>query len=67
MTKFPCPCCLNLVYEEPCSGDYSICPHCGWEDDPVQFADVEFEGGANEMSLKNAQIEWKKTGKRTIV
>ncbi|TPI26884.1 hypothetical protein FJW08_26050 [Mesorhizobium sp. B3-2-1] len=45
----PCPCCRSLVVSQP--GSYEICPECGWEDDPVQTADPDYAGGANELSL----------------
>lgn len=36
MTKYPCPCCGYLVFnEEP--GSYDICQVCGWEDDLAQL------------------------------
>jgi Cysteine-rich CPCC len=34
---------------------YEICKICFWEDDGVQFKDPDFEGGANAISLKQAQ------------
>ncbi|WP_352708292.1 CPCC family cysteine-rich protein [Mesorhizobium opportunistum] len=46
---FPCPCCGSRVVREP--GNYEICKECGWEDDPVQGADPDYAGGANELSL----------------
>lgn len=51
--NLPCPCCKSLVLEE--SGEYEICPVCGWEDDPVQRKDPDFAGGANELSLNEAR------------
>ncbi|NLJ72316.1 MAG: hypothetical protein GX333_04800 [Syntrophomonadaceae bacterium] len=53
-----CPCCQKKTLTEG-SGLYEICPICGWEDDPVQRADPYFSGGANEMSLKEAQKVFK--------
>ena len=32
-----------------------ICDVCRWEDDPVQFDDRDFEGGANGPSLNQAR------------
>jgi hypothetical protein len=53
--RFACPCCgYKTFYEEP-SGNYGICQVCFWEDDPIQLHDPHFEGGANRISLKQAQ------------
>ncbi|QWG62484.1 CPCC family cysteine-rich protein [Bacillus mycoides] len=52
--KYTCPCCGYRTIEEP-QGTYEICNICYWEDDPVQFNDHDFEGGANEPSLRQAQ------------
>lgn len=51
-----CPCC-NLPTIS-CRGAYEICEECGWEDDPVQLADPDYAGGANVMSLNDAQRKW---------
>lgn len=58
MKMFPCPCCNSRVYEEPPKGDYSICPVCLWEDDPIQKEDPDYEGGANRMSLNQARASF---------
>lgn len=58
MIKFKCLCCDQLVLDFPPSGDYSICPVCGWEDDPVQTDDPYFSGGANKQSLSEARKRW---------
>jgi Cysteine-rich CPCC len=50
----PCPCCGFLTLEQE-YGSYSICPVCGWEDDPVQLANPSSGGGANKQSLAEAQ------------
>ncbi|WP_145489884.1 CPCC family cysteine-rich protein [Yersinia rohdei] len=50
---YSCPCCGSPVIDE--LGCYEICPVCGWEDDPVQSSDPEYEGGANKMSLNSAK------------
>ncbi|MCQ2492266.1 MAG: right-handed parallel beta-helix repeat-containing protein [Lachnospiraceae bacterium] len=52
--KYPCPCCGCHTLNEG-EGSYEICPVCGWEDDRVQKNDPEFQGGANEESLKEAK------------
>lgn len=55
VTPFPCPCCQFLTLSKAPPGTYDICPVCNWEDDPVQFYDPEFKGGANEVSLSAAR------------
>ncbi|MGH0430724.1 CPCC family cysteine-rich protein [Bacillus hominis] len=52
--KYTCPCCGYKTLEEA-PGTYEICSICFWEDDEVQFNDPDFEGGANEVSLRQAQ------------
>lgn len=54
---YPCPCCGNNTISE--LGGYEICPICRWEDDPIQSSDPSFSGGANDLSLYEAQREWK--------
>ena len=56
--KFPCPCDLSLVFLGPADGNYSICPICMWEDDPVQADDHDYAGGENRMSLNQARSEF---------
>ena len=48
--KIKCPCCGQVFVEE-----YDICDKCDWENDPIQLANPDFKGGANQMSLKQAQ------------
>ena len=60
MKKYACPCCGN--YTLPEFRIYDICPVCNWEDDIVQFQDSNFEGGANEESLNQARINYRKYG-----
>jgi hypothetical protein len=55
MTAHACPCCGFLTFEEPPPGTYGICPVCYWEDDPVQFEDPSYAGGANRVSLAQAR------------
>ena len=58
----PCPCCGFLTMEGPTRDTYVICPICDWEDDPVQFDDPDFGGGANHVSLNEARINYIKFG-----
>ncbi|HRH59738.1 MAG TPA: CPCC family cysteine-rich protein [Chitinophagaceae bacterium] len=53
--KFPCPCCGYKTFDNKPDGSYDICPVCFWEDDPIQLDDPDYEGGANPMSLRQAQ------------
>ena len=53
--QYSCPCCGSLTLDEEPPGTYEICPVCGWEDDPVQFDDPDYAGGANTMSLNEAK------------
>lgn len=50
--KYRCPVCKRHYFDE--IGGYEICPVCGWEDDPLQRREPDFEGGANELSLNEA-------------
>jgi hypothetical protein len=43
--------------DEP-PGTFEICPVCNWEDDNVQAADPKLRGGANEMSLEQARLNF---------
>lgn len=54
---FRCPCCDQPVIIEV--GCYEICDLCGWEDDPVQSADLDYCGGANQNSLRKARDAWR--------
>src|SRR5437763_12764219 len=49
---FACPCCGFVTLDERPPGTYEICRVCGREDDPVQFADPDYRGGANTDSLR---------------
>ena len=53
--KYTCSCCGYKTLDEKPPGTYDICPICFWEDDAVQFDDPDYEGGANEVSLRQAQ------------
>ena len=53
--KFTCPCCGYKTLSREAGGTYALCPVCFWEDDQIQFNDPDYEGGANKISLKQAQ------------
>ena len=55
--EYPCPACRFLTLSEQPPGTYEICPICWWEDGPVQFSDLDYEGGANKPSLNQWQ-QW---------
>lgn len=57
---FPCPCCGYLTSSGP--GSYDICPICGWEDDISQLRFANMAGGANRLSLCEAQLNFAKSG-----
>jgi hypothetical protein len=58
---FPCPCCGYVVFKEP-PGSFDICPICYWEDDIVQLAFPDLEGGANACSLMDGQRTFARVG-----
>lgn len=58
--KYRCPVCGKHYFEE--IGAYEICPVCGWEDDPLQRREPDFEGGANRLSLNEARKEYMEGG-----
>lgn len=53
--KYTCPCCGYKTLREEPPGTYEICSICFWEDDEIQFQDPDYEGGANEESLRQYQ------------
>jgi rubredoxin len=62
MARYPCPCCGYLTLPESPPGTYAICPVCAWEDDPVQFTDDRYAGGANHVCLAEARENFIRTG-----
>lgn len=54
--QYLCPVCGEYYFGE--RNAFEICPVCGWEDDPVQREDPDFEGGANELSLNQYRIKY---------
>ncbi len=61
--KWPCPCCGYHTLPEAAGGTFHLCPVCGWEDDPVQFGDPDYRGGANEPSLREARRNFEMRGR----
>ena len=64
---YPCPCCERLTLTEEPPGTHEICPACGWEDDPVQFDNPDYAGGANSLSLNEARTRIGKNGKSGLI
>ncbi len=48
--------------ENPPPGTHDICPVCYWQDDGVQFDDIDIRGGANVVSLRQAWVNFQKLG-----
>jgi hypothetical protein len=55
-----CPCCGFLTIKN--IGHYEICPVCFWEDDPIQYIDHNYAGGANKVSLQIARKNYANYG-----
>lgn len=53
--KYTCPCCGYKTLDEEPTDTNEICKIGFWEDDGVQFRDPDYEGGANKVSLRQAQ------------
>lgn len=58
--KYQSPCCGRFTLDECPTGTYSICSKCGWEDDPVQFENIDYAGGANAEGLRQAREKFLK-------
>ncbi|MFF8266320.1 CPCC family cysteine-rich protein [Streptomyces sp. NPDC016562] len=59
--RYPCPCCGHRVLDAM-PGSYEICPLCLCEDDGVQFRWPTMHGGANKVSLIEAQLTYQDFG-----
>ena len=60
--KNRCACCGYLTMNSKTPGSYEICPVCYWEDDPVQYDDPNYYGGANIVSLSKARENYIRMG-----
>ncbi|EHQ90651.1 CPCC family cysteine-rich protein [Desulfosporosinus youngiae] len=65
--KYKCPCCGYYTFEnKPVKthhdGSFDICSICFWEDDPLQLEKPIYEGGANRVSLVQAQKSFNNFG-----
>lgn len=63
---YPCACCGFLTISDKEPGTFEICPVCFWEDDNVQLNNIDYEGGANEESLREARQNFKKFGASSL-
>jgi hypothetical protein len=62
LAHYRCPCCgFHTLPRQP-GGTFDLCPVCFWEDDPIQFEDHEYEGGANTVNLRTAQENFRQFG-----
>ncbi len=60
--NYACPCCGYKTLTEAQPGTYDICEICFWEVDGVQYRDPDYYGGANKVSLREAQTNYIKLG-----
>ena len=60
--KYKCPCCGYKTLEVPNTNTFEICDVCFWENDGIQFNDINYTDGANCVSLKKARENYKKIG-----
>lgn len=51
-----CPVCEDYSFVFP--NDYDICPICGWENDGLQRDQKDYSGGANDLSVNEAKVEY---------
>jgi len=58
MERIACPCCGYKTI----TGSFDICSICRWEHDPVLQATPEEGGGANHISLHEAQRSFARFG-----
>ncbi len=61
----PHKCLVCGQTEFPRKGSYKICQICGWEDDSLQEANPDYDGGANDLSLNENRKRWA-NGERAI-
>ena len=51
-----CPVCGKFEFEE--YGDFDICPVCNRENDNLKYDEHNYSGGANDLSVNEARIEY---------
>ena len=59
--KHPCPCCGYCVFDQA-PGSHTQCPICLWEDNLAQLRFPLMPGGANTVSLADAQRNFVQCG-----
>ena len=60
-----CACCGYLTCHQDHVGDYSICPVCFWEDDPMSFSSgdwIDTEVSATGVTLAEARENFRSFG-----
>ncbi len=57
-----CPCCGYRTRPEALPGTFEICEICFWEFDPAQMENPDYGGGANRVSLRQAQKNYERIG-----
>lgn len=58
--KYQCPCCDYFTLET--KAGYDICPVCFWEDDGLEFENLDEESGPNKITLREGRANFKKHG-----
>jgi hypothetical protein len=53
MSKHICPVCEKYEFET--GGEWDLCPVCGWTDDPLESASLDYGGGYNGISVNDAR------------
>lgn len=60
--KYACLCCGYKTLDKQPTDTFQICPVCFWEDDGLQYEEPDYEGGANNVSLHQAQYNFRTFG-----
>lgn len=61
LQRLACACCGYRTLEGA-RGEHETCPICFWRDDPMQLDDPHVVGGANTVSLVQAQGNYQRLG-----
>jgi Cysteine-rich CPCC/Clp amino terminal domain, pathogenicity island component len=56
--RLPCDCCSFVTLDRQAPADRRRCDVCWWVHDPVQSGDPTYRGGANEISLAQARMNF---------